>query len=57
MEFQDVFAIHKDKIEVCPGLKSYDDITEKVAAVLQSLKKKDVFKALNGWKNETFDIR
>ena len=57
MDFPDVFAIHSDNINICPELKSYDVITEKVQEVLLSLKKKDVFKSLSGWKNEKFDIR
>ena len=57
MDFPNVFAIHSDNIDVCPELKNYDAITEKVQEVLLSLKKKDVFKSLSGWKNEKFDIR
>ena len=57
LAFQDVFVIHPDKIEICPGLKSYGDISEKVASFLDSLKNKDIFNCLRGWRNETFDIR
>ena len=57
LAFQDVFVIHPDKIEICPGLKSYGDISEKVASILDSLKNKDIFNCLRGWRNETFDIR
>ena len=54
---QEVFVIYSDKIEICPGLKGYEDISEKVASFLDNLKKKDVFNCLSGWRNETFDIR
>ena len=54
---QEVFVIHSDKIEICPGLKGYEDISEKVASFLDNLKKKDIFNCLRGWRNETFDIR
>ena len=57
LAFQDVFVIHPDKIEICPGLKSYGDISEKVASFLDGLKNKDIFNCLRGWRNETFDIR
>ena len=57
LAFQEVFAIHLDKIEICPGLKSYEDISKKVASFLDSLKKKDIFNCLRGWRSETFDIR
>ena len=57
LDFQDVFSICEQKIDICPGLKSYDEISEKIAYVLERLRKKDVFKPLQGWRNETFDIR
>ena len=57
LAFHEVFVIHSDKIEICPGLKSYADISEKVASCLDSLKKNNVFNCLRGWRNETFDVR
>ena len=53
MDFQDTFTISPDKIDICPGLKSYSDISDKVASVLDSMKKKNILR-LHG---ETFDIR
>jgi hypothetical protein len=38
-------------------LKSYGDISEKVASFLENLKNKDIFNCLRGWRNETFDLR
>ena len=56
-DFQNVFKISSDKIDICQGLKSYAEITEKVERVLKQLKEKDIFESLRGWSNEKFDIR
>ena len=55
-DFQNVFKISPDKIDICQGLKSYAEITEKVESVLKQLKEKDIFESLRGWSNEKFDI-
>ena len=44
---QEVFVIYSDKIEICPGLKGYEDISKKVASFLDNLKKKDNFNCLH----------
>ena len=53
MNFQDTFTIDQEKIDLCPGLKSYSDISAKVALFLDCFKNKNDLK-LHG---ETFDIR
>lgn len=55
--YQDIFVIHPGKIDLCPGLTSHKDISAQVESVLVSLKEKNIFSALKGWRNETYDIR
>lgn len=52
-----VFVIAPDKIDLCPGLIGYDEISSQVDGVLRSLRDKNIFTALRGWRNETYDIR
>ena len=56
-DFQNVFTISSGKIDICQGLKSYAEVTEKIEPVLKKLKEKDIFESLRGWSNEKFDIR
>lgn len=57
LPFQDIFVNYPTKIEICPNCTDYHDITAQVAKVLQSLREKNIFTALKGWRNETFEIR
>ena len=57
LPYQDVFALHPDKIDLCPGIVGYNEISAKVDLVLRSLRDKNLFQALRGWRNETYDIR
>ena len=57
LPYQDVFALHPDKIDLCPGIVGYNEISAKVDLVLRSLRDKNLFEALRGWRNETYDIR
>lgn len=57
LPFRDTFVIHPTKIDLCPGLVTYDEITAQVAVSLQALRQRNIFTALKGWRNETFDIR
>ena len=55
--YQEVFQISPLKIEICPGLFHYDEITAQIASVLTNLRHKNVFKALEGWRDETYEIK
>ena len=55
--YQEVFHILPHKIEICPGLFQYDEITAQIASVLTNLRQKNVFKALEGWRDETYEIK
>ena len=57
LPYQDVFALHPDKIDLCPGIVGYNEISAKIDLVLRSLRDKNLFQALRGWRNETYDIR
>ena len=54
--FQDTFVINQSSIDVCPGLKNYFEITQKVDSVVSRLREKSVFKAKPEW-IETMDVR
>jgi len=53
----EVFEISPDKIEICPGLCQYDEISAQIASALSDLRQKKVFTALEGWRNETYEIK
>jgi len=57
LNFQDVFVIHSDRIDLCPGVTGYEEISAQVASVLRLLREKNIFIALKSWRNETYDIR
>ena len=52
-----MFYVQNDKIEVCPNLVQYNDITNKVEEVLFKLKEKNIFSTLKGWRDEKYEIR
>ena len=39
----EVFEISSDKIEICPGLCQYDEISAQIASALSDLRQKKVF--------------
>ena len=39
----EVFEISPDKIEICPGLCQYDEISAQIASALSDLRQKKVF--------------
>ncbi len=41
-----------ERVRLDPSLKTFDQKSEKVAAVLNELRKKDVFVSLKGWRDE-----
>jgi len=55
--FQDVFGIHQDRIDLCPGISDHDEISLQLDSVLRLLREKNSFISLQGWRDETFDIR
>ena len=57
LSFQDVFVIHPDRIDLCPGLSGYEEISAQVDSTLRLLREKNCFNALKGWRDETYDIR
>ena len=57
LDFQDTFAISPKKIDICPRLKSYSEITEKIEIVMKNFRKNDVFIQFREWNDEKFDVR
>ncbi len=57
LPYNDIFVIHPTKIDLCPGIISYEEISAQVARVLSALREKNKFTALKGWRNETFEIK
>lgn len=55
--YHEVFQISPLKVEICPGLRTYDEITAQIASTLTNLRQKSVFKALEGWRDETYEIK
>ena len=49
LPYQDVFALHPDKIDLCPGIVGYNEISAKIDLVLRSLRDKNLFQALRGF--------
>ena len=41
-----------ETVRLNPNLNSYDERSEKIAVVLQELRKKNVFFTLKGWRDE-----
>ena len=41
-----------ERVELAHSLATFTDRTNKMAEVLQALRKKDVFSTLDGWRNE-----
>ena len=54
--FHDIFVITQSRIDICPGLNNYEEITEKVGTVITHLRKKEVIKAKPEW-IEMIDVR
>ena len=55
--FPQVFDIHSNRIEICPDLTDYQDITNQIEDVLTNLRCQDKFSTLKGWRNERYEIR
>lgn len=55
--FTEVFTIDSTKVQICPKLQDYQEISAQVDNVLQNLRSKNKFKALRGWRNETYEIK
>jgi len=55
--YHEVFEIFPDKIEICPGVTQYDEISAQIASALSDLRQKKVLKTLEGWRNETYEIK
>lgn len=53
-------AFHYDnktnRVTLNPSWKTYEERSAKVADVLQDIRRKKIFKTLNGWRNECYDI-
>lgn len=56
-KYSDVFIISPSSVKLSDDLKTPKERSDKVEDVLKDLKKQNVLKQLNGWRNETFDIR
>ena len=50
MPYQDVFAVQSDKIDLCPNVIGYDEISAQVDIVLRSLRDKNLFQ-VRLWKS------
>jgi len=57
LTFPQVFDIHSNRIEICPDLTDYQDITNQIEDVLTNLRCQDKFSTLKGWRNERYEIR
>ena len=56
--FKDLFDVQADRIDIkFDPSRPYEDISEKMAVALSSLRKSDAFVALRGWRNEDYEIR
>lgn len=50
------YDIKTNRVVVNPSWKTYEERTARVADVLQDLRKKKIFKTLNGWRNECYEV-
>ncbi|KAK2175407.1 hypothetical protein NP493_734g01026 [Ridgeia piscesae] len=46
-----------EKVELSQSLTTFTERTNKVEEVLQKLREKDAFLTLEGWRNETYDVK
>ncbi|XP_052071604.1 uncharacterized protein LOC127709934 [Mytilus californianus] len=56
-KYQDVFITSPSMLKLSDDLKTLKERSEKVQEVLTDLREQKVLVTLNGWRNETFDIR
>jgi len=54
--YQDVFSVNSNQIDICPEISGFQEISDNIDRVLRSIRDKDLFQALRGWRNETYDI-
>ena len=47
MPYQDVFAVQSDKIDLCPNVIGYDEVSAQVDIVLRLLRDKNLFQVLH----------
>jgi len=55
--YPDVFQITSDRVTLNPLLKTFHERSAKIDMVLRSLRDKNVFIALRGWRNENYEIK
>ncbi|XP_065288505.1 uncharacterized protein [Dermacentor albipictus] len=56
--YKDAFQydIKTNRVFLNPSWKTYEERSAKAADVLQDLRKKKIFKTLNGWRNECYEV-
>lgn len=55
--YPQVFDISAKKVDLCPGLTGHEVVSKQIDAALRSLRQKNMFPALRGWREETYSIR